>query len=293
MITSAKFAASAPAARRTPAIWRTILSSGLFVPAIVTGMLFGSGFSSSASVSANDNSTTAEKGDTDRESVSRISDSGNAEAAAIEYLSGHYLETRTCQVYTGPCFANGETGLTGREAIMAWNIQEGKYLGVDLTGLKVVMAVQGTQTLGHGGLQDAKELRSVIYVDETADARQHQALVDFAKASAAHTSHTVVRISSVPIEMSLNEFKLQGRLDVGRDVQLITRKAGLADCICSNETAFYPPLTKVENFAPGVTTVGEFHGRGLGVSWSTPESRSSFMATFSTQPKVLQASTGK
>ncbi|HUG69079.1 MAG TPA: hypothetical protein VMM76_15120, partial [Pirellulaceae bacterium] len=37
-------------------------------------------------------------------------------------ISGHYLETRTCQVYTGPCFANAEVGLAGKEAVMAWRI---------------------------------------------------------------------------------------------------------------------------------------------------------------------------
>ena len=41
-------------------------------------------------------------------------------------ISGSYLETRTCQVYTGPCFANAETALAGREALMAWKIDEGK-----------------------------------------------------------------------------------------------------------------------------------------------------------------------
>ena len=42
-------------------------------------------------------------------------------------LTGIYLETRTCQVYTGPCFANAESeGLAGRNAIMAWRFEQGK-----------------------------------------------------------------------------------------------------------------------------------------------------------------------
>ena len=39
--------------------------------------------------------------------------------ASAEGLKGDYLETRTCDVYTGPCFANGQVGLTGNDAIMA------------------------------------------------------------------------------------------------------------------------------------------------------------------------------
>ena len=45
-----------------------------------------------------------------------------ASAALAGDLKGDYLETRTCDVYTGPCFANGQVSLTGNDAIMAWNI---------------------------------------------------------------------------------------------------------------------------------------------------------------------------
>lgn len=61
------------------------------------------------------------------------------EAAAIK---GSYLEARTCQVYTGPCFANGEIGLTGKDAVMAWNVSEGDFQGVDLAGLSVVLVLR-------------------------------------------------------------------------------------------------------------------------------------------------------
>ena len=80
--------------------------------------------------------------------------------------------------------------------------------------------------------------------------------------------------------MKLNEIELKANLNVGKDVKVTTRKAKPEDCICSNESAYYPPLAKVENFAPGVTTTGEFKGRGLGSRWSTPGARSAYMATF-------------
>ena len=28
-------------------------------------------------------------------------------------ITGQYVEARTCDVYTGPCFANADTGLSG------------------------------------------------------------------------------------------------------------------------------------------------------------------------------------
>ena len=50
----------------------------------------------------------------------------NLQAANI---SGEYLEARTCNVYTGPCFANAEMGLAGKEALMAWKIDKGQWKG--------------------------------------------------------------------------------------------------------------------------------------------------------------------
>ena len=86
-------------------------------------------------------------------------------------VSGTYLETRTCQVYTGPCFANAETALAGKEAVMAWNVEAGKHAGVDLTGLSVVMVISASDTLAFGGVDDPKSMRSAIIVDDRADAK--------------------------------------------------------------------------------------------------------------------------
>ncbi|MCA9120537.1 MAG: DUF1326 domain-containing protein [Planctomycetaceae bacterium] len=201
-------------------------------------------------------------------------------SAARCEISGHYMESRTCQVYTGPCFANAEVGLAGKEAVMAWRITEGTHNGIDLSGLSVVMALQSTKTLGFQGIEGAGDVRSVILVDDTAKGPRRDALIDFAKTHSGKAGHAVVRIDDAPIAMSLDEFELKGKLSAGKAVQLETRRARPDDCICSNESAYYPPLAELANFAPGVTTVGEFKGRGLGASWSTPGARSAYVAKF-------------
>jgi len=201
-------------------------------------------------------------------------------AVASAEITGHYLEARSCQVYTGPCFANGETGLAGKEAVMAWKINSGEHAGVDLAGLSVVLAVHGSDTLGFNGLKDAKELKSVMIVDDQATDEQRTALISFAKQYSGPAGLTVVRVSSEPIAMSLDEFELKGKLKVGDKMRLETRKAGRGDCICSNESAYYPPLAQVRHFAPAVSTVGDFKSRGLGVQWTSPGDRNAYMATF-------------
>ncbi len=117
--------------------------------------------------------------------------------------------------------------------------------------------------------------------DQRASSEQREALLDFARLHAGKAGQTVLRVSDKPIEVTLDLATLDGQVRAGDDVTLQTRKARRGDCICSNEAAYYPPLAKVKNFAPGVTLEGRFQGRGLGARWSTPGDRSAYMATFS------------
>jgi len=203
-----------------------------------------------------------------------------APVVADDSVTGTYLESRTCQVYTGPCFANAETALAGREAVMAWNIESGKRDNVDLSGLSVVMVVRGNDTLGYQGVDDPTELKSALIVDSKATCEQRDALVSFVKEHTGRAGKEIVRVDSAPIEMSLDSVELSGQLKAGDAVKMTTRKAKPGDCVCSNEVQFYPPLTKVNRFAAGVAIESEYKGKGLGATWSTPESRSVYMGEF-------------
>lgn len=206
--------------------------------------------------------------------------SGIASARRTEELAGIYLETRTCQVYTGPCFANAESAIAGKDAVMAWNIEEGKHQGIDLSGLSVVVCMTGDATLGFNGVNDPKTLKSTVIVDEKATPEQRDALLSFAKEHAGRAGKEVVRVDVAPIAMSLDLATLAGNLEAGKIVKLATRKARSTDCICTNEVAYYPPLARLQNFVAGVATEAEYKGRGLGTTWSTPGARSAYMATF-------------
>lgn len=197
-------------------------------------------------------------------------------------LKGDYLETRTCDVYTGPCFANSEVGLSGNDAMMAWNIERGSYEGVELAGLKVVVVTTGTDTLGFGGtlVVSPENIRSLVVVDEAATSAQKEALVNFATRYARHSGE-IVKVVSAPIEMKLDHFELVGTLKAGKFAEIETRKLHKGDCVCSNEMTFYPPLCDVKNAAPAYTVAGNFDGPGLGTSWSNPGTRSAFLASFS------------
>ena len=51
--------------------------------------------------------------------IATVSFAGNP----IPAISGDYLEVRSCDVYTGPCFANAEMNLTGKEGMLLWSVR--------------------------------------------------------------------------------------------------------------------------------------------------------------------------
>jgi hypothetical protein len=87
-------------------------------------------------------------------------------AAAIpsNNIYGDYVEARTADVYTGPCFANSEVGLTGELAVFGWRVTKGSWSGVGLDGLGVVGVVRASSTLGDV-YHTAYPVKAVLIVD--------------------------------------------------------------------------------------------------------------------------------
>lgn len=208
---------------------------------------------------------------------------GNSKAGTkSDTVKGNYLESRTCDIYTGPCFANSQVGLGGHEALLAWNVESGTFDGVDLAGLNVLMAVRANDTLGFDGGLDVSpdEIKSVILVDERANAAQREALIGLAKKRARRVLGDVVRVAAAPIKIDVDSAEGVAHLDAGKEARLTTRKIMKCDCVCTNESVFYPPLAQVERSSPAYTVDGGFGGRGLQEHWSNPGTRSAFVARF-------------
>jgi hypothetical protein len=98
---------------------------------------------------------------------------------AAQEIHGDYLETRSADVYTGQCFANGEVNLVGNEAILAWHVRSGGWDSVQLQGLTVAAAVRANGTLGDP-YESPLPAKAVLLVDDMASAQQRTALVSFA-----------------------------------------------------------------------------------------------------------------
>ena len=197
-------------------------------------------------------------------------------------IQGQYIEVRNADVWTGPCFANSEVDLTGKEAILGWKVTKGSWEGTNLNGLSVVAIVKANATLGDT-FHNPYPAESIVIVDQNATSQQKAALQSFAKAQAGKLLSNVVRVDVAPIAFDLGEGANHGDgvLKAGNVALVKTRALCHGDTICGNEEIYYPPLTKLSHSMPAFTEEAAFTGQGLGEVWNNRDGRSAFVGSFS------------
>jgi len=197
-------------------------------------------------------------------------------------VHGNYIEARTADVYTGPCFANGEADQVGQEAVFGWKVDTGSWRGVKLNGLSVVAVIRSQHTLGLSSNPD-NPAKAVLIVDNRADAEQRLALQNFAKKMGGTLLADVVKVDFAPIELTVQGNNIHSgaaKLTAGSLAEIQTRAMSAADHICGNEEVWYPPLTKTEHAMPAYALENSYTGDALGETWHSRLKRSGFVGTF-------------
>lgn len=204
------------------------------------------------------------------------------QVASAAQITGDYIEARTCDVYTGPCFANAEMDLAGKEAVMAWKVTKGTWNDVSLDGLGVALVATSEKTMGSSPYfkMHAGKISSVILVDERANSTQRDALVSFVKESAKEFTDNIQKVVSAPIELVSNLEEGKGKFVAGDLAKIETRALAKGDCVCTNEQVFYDPLSAVKNSKPAFASTLSYTGEGFDRTWTTHGQRSAFLATF-------------
>jgi len=202
--------------------------------------------------------------------------------AQAPQITGQYIEARTADIYTGPCIANSEIGLAGKQAVMGWHVDHGTWGNVELDGLSVVAVVNSDVTLGSpdGGPVNAQAL---VIVDEAASDAQRAALVNFAQAQTGTLLSKIVAIESAPMhfETNIGGQHMAASLVAGNLVRITTRSLNDGDEFCHNEEVYYPPLaSNLMHAMPAVATEASYHGNDLGVTWTENERRGVFLGSF-------------
>jgi hypothetical protein len=202
-----------------------------------------------------------------------------ASTAARAAIKGDYVEVRSADVYTGPCFANSQVDLDGKQAILAWKVRKGNWNGVDLSGLGVVAVVKASATLGDR-FHNPYPAEAVLIVDQRASGAQRAALQAFARSAGGALVGHVVRVEVAPIDLEVVHHGTV-KMAAGSLARIETRGLCEGDDLCGNEEIYYPPLTKVADAMPAYTLEESFQGQGLGMVWSREGARSAFVGTFS------------
>ncbi len=218
---------------------------------------------------------------------------GSVTVSRAAGIRGDYVEARTADVFTGPCFSNAEVFITGNQAVMAWKIREGAWNGVDLSGLCVAAAVRGTSTFSE---DRPAEARSVVILDAKATEPQRKALLEVAKRLGGVRLEHVSRVITARMSLKLEDHPAGSHAGPAHHgmpqsprasfwaagvAQIVTRPLDERDHACGNEVVAYAPLSRSVRVAPAYTLGHSFRGVGLDSQWADPNARSSFVGSFS------------
>jgi hypothetical protein len=200
-------------------------------------------------------------------------------SARANDITGQYVEARTCDVWTGPCFANAEMNWGGKNAVVGWKIDHGSVGDVKLDGLSVVAVLAARDTLG---LDQTGPGQAVLIVDERASKQQRDALVRLARKQVGELAEKVLAVESADIDLHLCN------CDGGTCAVLKAGKAsvqtrcidGHHDKVCGNESAFYPPLAKNVDAKAAVAVEHTYNGKGFDKSWTESGRRGAYVGAF-------------
>jgi hypothetical protein len=196
-------------------------------------------------------------------------------------VSGDYVEVRTAQVYAGGCIMGSEGEAAGREAILAWRVSRGAVNGVKLDGLAIVAAATADNNLGTPDLggAPARVLKSVVLVDERANAAQRDALITMARDLAPSIVQRVIETRAVPIRFEKSGASVRMRADAA-SFDIVTGVPHSPNC---GALKWFEPLARTDKTEIGLTLSQEWSGTALGPRWKqvSDDKRSSFVGTFS------------
>lgn len=195
-------------------------------------------------------------------------------------ITGQYVEARTCDVWTGACFANAEMNLAGKHAVMAWKIDKGVFENVELDGLGVVAVIAASDTLG---LQQTGSAKSVVIVDERASLEQRDALIRMVRKQGGDLVKNIVAVRSAPIELTLCPCKTNvcARVKAGNLARIETRCIDHRnDKACGHEKDFYPPLAKDVSVKAAIAVEHSFNGQGFNETWKDSDRRGAYVGSF-------------
>jgi len=188
-------------------------------------------------------------------------------------LSGDYVEVRSASVFAGACHFNGENVTTGRDAMLAWNVQSGEWNGTRLQGVRAMAVVSSAANLA-----DKAAHRSELIIDSAASDQQVRAMVDALKYTYAATLGDVVAIRRAPIEF--NHAGKSYAVRAGDIAKLSVESMPNNECCKMPHQVWYEPLVPLQGRKVGYTKDARYAGGAVADSWQRADENSAFYGKF-------------
>jgi len=192
-----------------------------------------------------------------------------------DHIVGDYVEARTASVFAGPCHYNGELVTEGRQAILAWNINSGRWNGVDLAGVRAMASVVCDDNLS----VDTAARKWELVIDRSATDAQATAVADLIRTRAAGQlgQLTSSRRANISFKHDTDGYNVvaDGFAD------LMVHPMPDDRCCTEPHLVWYNPLSPIEHRKVGYTESADYVAAGNGDPWERSDENSAFYGAFS------------
>jgi hypothetical protein len=222
------------------------------------------------------------------ENANRKELNGKVTVIAPSTLTGDYVEVRTASVFAGACHYNAELVTTGRDAILAWNIERGEWKGEPLDGLHAIAIVSSEDNLA----EKKTPHRSELIIDSRANDAQARAMIDALKENYGPRSLgevVTVRRAAIAFEHINRTYVVSA----GEIAKLNVEGMPNDECCKMPNLVWYEPLVSLFDRKVGYTRNAEYAGGGVGDSWQRGDENSAFYGRFFMRPSPLALSAAK
>jgi hypothetical protein len=185
-----------------------------------------------------------------------------AQGGQAPAIRGDYIEDRSNHVHGCYCEWSGESVTAGREAVLAWQIREGSYGGVDLAGVRLVLVVRGESTLSIG----ATARQSVLILDSRATAEQRRAAGRLIRDRYGYFLGRLLAERVAEIDMEVDA--AGARVESPGLFAVEMRKAIPSQDSLPGAIRWFDPFVPLASYELGTTTVVRYSGPEFGLRWS-------------------------
>jgi hypothetical protein len=180
-------------------------------------------------------------------------------------LAGDYVEARTASVFAGACHVNGELMTTGRDAVMAWQFND---------GVRVMAAVSSEANLSD---QSASRKSEIVVDDSSSKALGHRDLTAILARDGSSLGKIVsIQHAAITFSHEDREYKVESSGFAAMDVQGMPND----ECCKQPNLVWYEPLVKLVGRKVGYTVDAEYSAGKVGDSWEREDENGAFYGAF-------------